>query len=472
MRVWRKRLRIKRTGILLFCICLWMTGCGIGVPGTEYTENVTEYSFELPTEGVTISYEVPAASPNVLVDRLGYEPENSKIVIFKGTDLPGIFTIRERESGEVVYTGQVKVRSSEGENAYNSYGDFSDFKQMGDYYVQIDRYGESYPFMVHDNLYYSLFRRAFGKLSAMRGGEFDSKDGGWQIAEKGENKEITACLCMYQLLTSYEIFPEVYTDDAGIPESGNDIPDVLDECGYEARWLIHQAQISPDGSGRACGYRAAVLAKYAYLTRNINSTLAGECLKAAEEAYRVAEKDLTIPKDLLALSAAELYRLTGGSQYKKTAEEYLYISAENPGKLTELEFLGSLVYMKTKNKVEVELCDSLIAKLMNEAEKISQRSKQSPFFICTDKTEIHSQTLLKEIQRICIVNHVITNHEYNTVIENHFHYLMGRNPEAVSHVSYWEGQEMQTEDILENPVDNAAFIFMLSELVSSQISRS
>lgn len=443
----------------------------MGTAGTDYVEKAAEYSFELPTEEVTISYEVPAAMPNVLVDRLGYEPENNKTVIFKGTDLPDIFTIRERESGEIVYTGSVKTRSSS-DTAYDSYGDFSDFKQVGDYYVQIDGYGESYPFIIHDNLYYSLFKRAFGKLSAMRGGSFDDKDGGWQIPEKGENREITACLCMYQLLSSYEIFPEVYTDDMGIAESGNEIPDVLDECRYEAKWLIYQAQVSPDGSGKACGHRAAVLAKYAYLTKNIDSAFAGECLKAAEEAWKTAGKDQTVTDDLLALAAAELYRLTGGSQYKKAAEDHLRVSAAQGGKMTELEFFAGVVYMKTKNKVDVELCDELIAKLMNEAEKISQRSKQSDFLVCIDKNTVDSRLLLKEVQRICVVNHVITNHEYNTVIENHFHYLMGRNQEAICYVSYWEGQELQTADILEDPVDNAAFIFMLSELVSSQLSRS
>lgn len=466
-------MRKNKTVILLICICLLTGGCSVGAVGTDYAENAAEYSFELPAEEVTISYEVPVAMPNVLVDRLGYEPENNKIVIFKGTELPESFTIRERGSGEIVYTGSVKTKSSSDvEAAYNSYGDFSDFKQVGDYYVQIEHYGESYPFIVHDNLYYSLFKRAFGKLSAMRGGSFDDKDGGWQIAEKGENKEITACLCMYQLLASYEIFPEVYTDDMGIPESGNEIPDVLDECRYEAQWLIYQAQINPDGSGKACGHRAAVLAKYAYLTKTTDAAFAGECLKAAEEAWKIAEKDEFVPDDLLALAAAELYRLTGNAQYKKTAEDYLRVSAVRGSKMSELEFFAGVVYMKTKNKVEVELCDDLIAKLMNEAEKISQRSKQSDFLVCTDQNKTDVRLLLKEVQRICVVNHVITNHEYNTVIENHFHYLMGRNQEALSYVSYWEGQEMQTADLLEDPVDNAAFIFMLSELVSSQISRS
>ena len=442
------------------------------IPGKDYAENAVEYSFELPTEAVTISYEVPTAMPNVLVDQLGYEPDSSKTVIFKGEELPETFTVRERESGRIVYTGTVKMRSnSETEKEYNSYGEFSDLKEAGNYYVQIDKYGESYPFIIHDNLYYSLFKRAFSKLSAMRGGAYDSKDGGWQIAEVGENKEITACLCMYQLLTSYEIFPEVYTDDAGIPESGNEIPDVLDECRYEAEWLIYQAQINPNGSGKACGYRAAVLARYAYLTRNMDSAFAGECLKAAESAWKSAGKDLSVPDDVYALAAAELYRLTGSGQYRKVAEDYLRLCAQQKGKMSDLEFFAGVVYMKTKSSVDVTLCDSLIDKLMEEAESIAAKSKQDPFLVCLGKNSADSRTLLQEMLRICVVNHVITNHEYNTVIENHFHYLMGRNPQSICYVSYWEGQEMQSGDILDAPVENAAFIFMLSELVSSQINR-
>lgn len=462
-----------KTVILLVCICLFITGCSTNLTGVGYTEKVTEYSFELPTEEVNISYEVPVMTPNVLIDRMGYETNNNKIIIFKGTDLPSTFTIRDMKSGAIVYTGSVKERGNGNtENEYHSYGDFSDFRQMGNYYVQIDKYGESYPFIVHDNLYYSLFMRAFGKLSAMRGGAYDSEDGGWQMTEMGENREMSACRCMYQLLTSYEIFPEVYTDDTGILESGNEVPDILDECRYEAQWLIYQAQINPDGSAVASGYRAAVLAKYAYLTKSIDSSFAGECLKAAEAAWKSAGKGLTVEDELYALAAAELYRLTGGGQYLKVAEEFLGSSTQQKGKMSDEEFFAGVVYMKTKNKVKVELCDSLIDKLMEEAEAIALKSKQNPFFICAEKNTIERKVLLQQMLRICVVNHIITNHEYNTVIENHFHYLMGRNPDSVCHASYWEGQEMTVTDILNDPVENASFIFMLSELVSSQISRS
>ena len=214
------------------------------------------------------------------------------------------------------------------------------------------------------------------------------------------------------------------------------------------------------------------MAKYAYLIKNIDSSFSGECLKAAEIAWKSTGKDVSAAEDLYALAAVELYRLTGGIQYRKVAEDYLRVRVQQKGKMSDSDFFASVVYMKTKNSVDVELCDALIDQLMGEAEAIAFRSKQSRFLICSEKNDVDRKILLQEMLRICVVNHVITNHEYNTVIENHLHYLMGRNPQSICHVSYWEGQEMQTTDILSNPVENAAFIFMLSELVSSQISRT
>lgn len=470
---WRESLRKNKLISLLVCICMMLTGCADRLPGSGYRQKASEYTFELLPEEVNISYEVPVSAANVFVDRMGYEINNNKIVIFKGADMPASYTIRSREDGSVVYTGTVKERRMNTANEeYYSYGDFSDFTQKGNYYIQIDKYGESYPFIIHDNLYYSMFMRAFGRLSAMRSGDDNSENGGWQIAKIGENKEVAACRCMYQLLTSYEFFPEVYTDDTGIAESGNDIPDILDECRYEAQWLIHQAQINPDGSGEASGYRAAVLAKYAYLAQNLDSSFYRECLKAAEDAWKSAGKELAALDDLYALASAELYRLTGLAQYRKITEAFLGESALKTAKMSDEDFFAGVVYMKTKNSVDVALCDSLIDKLMNEAEAIALKSKQNAFYICAEKNTVNRAVILQEMLRICVVNHVITNHEYNTVIENHFHYLMGRNLDAVCHASYWEGQEMTVTDILNHPVENASFIFMLSELVSSQISRS
>lgn len=457
----------KRFVAFLIGICFLLGGCRSGGFGAEYTAREAEYNLALPAGEVNLSYEVPQAVPNVVVDRFGYEPESGKTAVFKGKQMPSSFTVRNAETGNIVYTGAVKTKGNgKSETEYYYYGDFSDVKQPGNYYIQIDTYGESYPFLIHDNLYYSLYKRSFDRLHTMRDGAGNAEEG-WQMEEKGENREIAACVSLYQLLLSYEMFPSVCTDDMGIPESGNGTADLLDECRYEIEWLIRQAQISPGGSGISCAYRAAVLAKYAYLTKNADGAFYGECLRAAETAWKGIPAEDPAPDDLRALAAAELYRLTGGRQYLAFAEEYLETCVERTGKLSGLAFWSGVTYLNTKNKVEVELCDALIKKIMEEAEEIARQSKEDSFFVCSGRETEDGDALLQEMMRIGIVNHIITNHEYNTVIENYVHYLLGRNENSVCYVSWWEGQELPGKDLMEDPVKNTAFLFVLSGLLGN-----
>ncbi len=453
--------------MITVCLCIGLLLSGCSSRGADYALGTGDHGLVMPEGETEASYEVPTVGPNVFVDCLGYEPDSEKIVIFRGEEIPETFEIRDAESRETVYTGKVKNRGTvESPGEYNYYGDFSGLKEPGNYYVQIDTYGESYPFVIHDNLYYSLFKRSCEKLYALRSAA--GERAGWNIKGTGEKKEIDVCQCMYKLLFSYEMFPGVYTDDMGIPESGNGVPDILDECRYEAEWLLRRAQADSEGSGISCCYRAAVLSKYAYLTKNMDTSFAGECQKAAEAAWKSVSKDLAVPDDLVVLAASELYRVTGSRQYLSPAEEYLRNSAEKTGRLSEPEFFGGVTYMNTRSQVDVDLCDVIIKKIMQEAEEIAEKSKTDSFFVYAGDGEADRETLLGEMLRICVVNHVITNHEYNRVIENHFHYLMGRNPESVCHVSYWEGQTIESGDIMEDPVQNASFIFMLSELLSNQ----
>ncbi len=42
---------------------------------------------------------------------------------------------------------------------------------------------------------------------------------------------------MHQLLTAYAEHPAAFTDDFNIPESGNGLPDLIDEVKWEVDWL-------------------------------------------------------------------------------------------------------------------------------------------------------------------------------------------------------------------------------------------
>ncbi|NJK85855.1 MAG: hypothetical protein HC906_07685 [Bacteroidales bacterium] len=70
--------------------------------------------------------------------------------------------------------------------------------------------------------------------------------GGWMDA--GDvNKYVTfAEGAVHELLLAYELNPQVFGDDYNIPESGNDIPDILDEIKYEIDW-IKKMQDTLDG---------------------------------------------------------------------------------------------------------------------------------------------------------------------------------------------------------------------------------
>lgn len=464
-------MKAHRLTAFLLSICCLLNGCA-GGPGVsaDTVYSADPFGWDKSSAEVDLSYEVPVSTPNILINRLGYEGDGEKTAIFKGENLPATFAVKDAETDETVYTGTVKPGGYDehfGESI--SYGSFTDLKEEGRYYIQMDVIGESYPFLIHDNLYYSFFQRACSRFYRLRGeNSGSSQTGGWQLKEKGENRQIRACIVIYQLLTSYELFSGVYTDDTGIAESGNGIPDILDECRYELTWLMEQAQVNPDENGTICGYRAAVFARASYLFRDVDNAFAGECLKVAENSWKSAGKDLTVPEDLIFLSAVELYRLIGSNQYRAIAEEYLQKAVEGSKAFTDLEFFGSITYLNTKNKVNVSLCDRVIKKAMAEVELLVERSKNEKYLVYSEGTAADNAAILEQMIRVCIINHIITNHEYNTVIEDHFHYLMGRNPQGICYAAEWNGKPLSETDVFSDPVQNSAYVFIMSELLSNR----
>jgi endoglucanase len=101
--------------------------------------------------------------------------------------------------------------------------------------------------------------------------------------------------------------------------------------------------------------------------------------------------------------------------------------------------------------------------LMKKASKIAQAARNSAYMV-TDTSD-HSR-ILDDMRVITITDHIIYNYEYTTIIENHAHFLMGRNREAVNYVTdNTEHTYLETGEgtgIMNEPLLNAKFIFMLS----------
>lgn len=70
--------------------------------------------------------------------------------------------------------------------------------------------------------------------------------GGWHDAGDYGRYITAGAVAAAHLLYAYEISPESFSETVNIPESGNGIPDILNECRYELEWFLKMQ--TEDGS--------------------------------------------------------------------------------------------------------------------------------------------------------------------------------------------------------------------------------
>lgn len=514
--------RYIRKFICIVTVLGLLAGCGYSDPVAETQSSEEE---EFTTLGLTpeFDYELPQSLPNILVDQVGYAQGSSKTAVFLGEQLPDAFRIVNADTGRTVYTGVIEAKGfDEQTEAFISYGEFTDFDTVGTYYIQADRIGQSYPFRIARQPYNELFQvvqkqyyynRCGVTLSQEHAGEAahnachtkeaqtqDEADvkmdvsGGWHVDENGKRDVVKGCATVNYLLLAYELYAESFTDDIGIPESGNEIPDILDEVKYEIDWLlkmqdaksgaVYASVNSVDHMGssyilyvdavtmEATIQFAAAMAKFSYIYQNYDREFATICIKASDRAYRYAGKYIDdVSPEAYFHASTELYRATGSYGYHEVIKRYL-AEHPDPDMKNDFIFLGSVTYLSTKQRVDTNLCSQVIKVLMQDVEQVSYNSKNSKLLVNADKRQENNEELLDDIVRLAVVDHIITNHEYTNVLENHMHYLLGRNILSVSYLdnagtrSYKEIDEKL--GVMKQVELNAELILMMSAVVSKE----
>jgi len=244
------------------------------------------------TPGITPADQAAAALPlnhHILVDQFGYRPEDPKVAVVRtphaGYDASDAFApgeryeVRRASDGAVVHSGRLQpwnggaVEDSSGDSGW--WFDFSTLKTPGRYViVDVDRGVRSPTFSIDVAVYRRALQAALHTFYYQRSGtpkkppyaeacwaddaayvgpdqDREARDvtdrgnaakvrdlsGGWFDAGD-TNKYVTfAAQPVHQLLTAFERHPEAFGDDTRIPESGNGIPDVVDEVKWEIDWL-------------------------------------------------------------------------------------------------------------------------------------------------------------------------------------------------------------------------------------------
>lgn len=204
-------------------------------------------------------------------------------------------------------------------------------------------------------------------LAGKSGQTYDVR-GGWHDAGDYGRYTTAAATALAHMLYAWEWFPDSFQDSLNIPESGNGMDDILNECLYELRWLLKMQM--EDGSVRhkltsmrhanfvmpcrdkrqmilfppssmAAGAFAAVMALASRIYARFDRMFSESALQAAEKAWDWLEKhpgflgfenpdgcntggyEDDSDKDERLWAAAELYRCTKDPAYLRRAEEFL-----------------------------------------------------------------------------------------------------------------------------------------------------
>ncbi|MBN1925554.1 MAG: glycoside hydrolase family 9 protein, partial [Prolixibacteraceae bacterium] len=229
-------------------------------------------------------------SPFILIDQFGYLPATPKIAVIKDpqkgfdseqTYLPGNnFALVDAGTDEQVFTASITqwknsiTDESSGDRVW--YFDFSEVTQTGNYYVlDVEKNLRSYEFRISPSVYNEVLKHAvrtffyqrvgfpkeeryarkewadgashIGPLQDKNCRLFSDKNnaaterdvsGGWYDA--GDYNKYTSWTCDYvvEMMLAYLQSPDAWADNYNIPESGNGIPDLLDEAKWGADHLL------------------------------------------------------------------------------------------------------------------------------------------------------------------------------------------------------------------------------------------
>ncbi|MBN2445051.1 MAG: glycoside hydrolase family 9 protein, partial [Spirochaetales bacterium] len=474
----------------------------------------------------------------IKVNQVGYTTKAEKYALvsgFEGTvslSEATCFEVKKADTGKTVYSGTLKKVTDldekvSGEMVYTAC--FTQLKKPGNYYISVnaDNVPDSYTFTIGNDIFdnlivdasrYFYFQRANMALEPEYAGEFARNDftpgdfsaplksdpngerrdvsGGWYDAGDFGKYTNAGAMAISDLLWAYELYPREFTDGQfTIPESGNGIPDILDEARYEAEFFLKlqdtdggffhrvypgtketepdtryiddvlgsQTHIKPTShSGAATGVLAHAALVYAPVDAVFSARMLAAAIKGWEylEAHPVLVPSLQgaynddNDEDERFYAAAALFKATGEAKYndyvKAHYKEYtnMFINPQNAHSWGSFELTGFFHYAGSDSP-DPEVYGWFKEKFANWRAIQLSRGYNNPWrntlreydyywgsnlpVLCTSMDLIIGSKLLGTY-----------NSQVVNVARSNLNYVLGINPMAFSYVSGY-GENSLTE---------------------------
>ena len=441
-------------------------------------------------------------SEDIHINQLGYKPNDKKVAIING--IYDKFTVIEKDSGKEVLSkkleGKVKDMSS-GDTV--CYADFTELTIDGTYYIAVENVGKSYDFDIGNNVYRNIsdalvkglyYQRCGMELESKYAGDYahanchkylakmygnEEKEvdtlGGWHDAGDYGKYSVAAAITAADLLLAYEFYPENFTSSINIPESSNNIPDILDEAKYGIQWLLKMQDPATGGvyhkvtsrgfpdiivtpeidvddpvltpvSSTATGDFAAVTAMAARTFMSIDKVFADKCLEASQKAWEWLEKNNKLiayknPSDIATgeygddndsderlWAAGELFRTTGDKKYedyfiKNYSSHGLALGWQNTSGFAAISYLyADNTDEHTYNKVKKDWLD--------KAKVLAGTAKADGYMLAMVNMEYSwgsNMNVMNHAIHLLIADNLESNPEYVQYAKQCGNYLVGAN---------------------------------------------
>ena len=458
---------------------------------------------------VSVSAEAKEEPLNLNINQVGYLPEDPKTVFVESETLT-TFSVCNADTKETILEGTFDEGAYDpASEAFVKQGDFSALTETGVFYIHTDE-GDSVSFPVNDAVLSEISRDVFRMLYLQRcgtaldellSGQFSHSEchtqeaviygteekievsGGWHDAGDYGRYVVPGAKTVADLFAAYEDYA-VISDNLEIPESGNGVPDLLDEARWELEWMLKMqapsggvyhkvtaltfpGSVMPDKehpdlyvspvSTAATGDFAAVMARASILYKDFDPDFASTAGEAAWKAWEYI-KDLDDPigftnpsgivtgeypdkftSDEKYWAAAELY-LAGHEELKPVVEQF----QSDTNLKHDLGWSDVGTYADHDlAKSNSPLSETAAAFLLDKAASIASSAEGDRYFMTLGTEYVwgsnmnaanHAETLLMASSLTESADEAVLA-SYRELAFRHLDYLLGANPKGYCYVS-------------------------------------
>lgn len=450
---------------------------------------------------------------SIKINQIGYKTDDLKRVVITSEVPVSEFRVIKASDESAVYVGKIEsagVESPSGDGtAY--IGDFTEFSEPGEYFIMVEGSPDSYHFIIDDSVYDDVTKDTVRMLYLQRCGcettpdlagdfahgvchnteariygteDFIDVSGGWHDAGDYGRYVVAGAKTVSDLFLAYEENEGSRGDDYDIPESGNGVPDILDEARYELEFMLKMQNseggvyhkvtcaVFPENTVRpeeetdelivcpvsttATGDFAAVMAKASVIYREYDAAFADKCLAASKNAYTYffahqfdSREGFVNPEDIVTgeypdtknndeglYAAVELFLATGNAEYGDKVKELSTSLVKTGLGWADVGTYAMYEYVKADCDKDAEVVDAFKTTILELADKSLEKAKEDPYASALRNYPWGSNMTIGNTGMLFKMAYDMTGDEiYNEYARYQLDYLFGVNPLAQCYVT-------------------------------------